>query len=398
MIPILFDHFATDFSSNGLGRLEEAVSCTVREVVNGEYELEMQYPMSGRLFQRMLNGGIVLATHDHNGDAQPFDLYAYEAPINGVVTFHAHHVSYRLSNLICGGPTDTISGATPEQVFASVVRAAQTPVHFAFEDYTGYRPQPYVWASYDGYISARDAFLNGYKADDPDLGTQALFRIFPGEFVWDVWTVKYYRRRGSNRGVQIRYGKNMTELTRERSTDGLVTVVYPYWYGGDAPWIYGNPVKSPYAETILTEWDSAGEQMETPDGEPYFFAAADERAYWLDLSGQFQTTPTGPEVDQAARDWLSKNAAWRAYDNITIKFLDLYNSPEYADFAGLETCCLGDYVDVFYQALGLAAEGVEIVSLTYDVLRDVALEMELGDVKPSYADLILKTIAAGGKS
>ena len=69
MIPVLFDHFETDFTTNGLGRLDEAISCTVKEVINSEYELEMQYPISGKLFQRMVTyGGIICATHDHNLD------------------------------------------------------------------------------------------------------------------------------------------------------------------------------------------------------------------------------------------------------------------------------------------------------------------------------------------
>lgn len=55
MVPILFDKSATTWTTNGLGRLSEAISCKVTEERNGEYELEMQYPVSGPLFKYLLN-------------------------------------------------------------------------------------------------------------------------------------------------------------------------------------------------------------------------------------------------------------------------------------------------------------------------------------------------------
>ena len=35
MLPVLFDKTAQDFSTEGLGRLADAISCTVREKLNG---------------------------------------------------------------------------------------------------------------------------------------------------------------------------------------------------------------------------------------------------------------------------------------------------------------------------------------------------------------------------
>jgi phage-related protein len=41
MIPILYDKDETEFKTNGLGRLSDAISCIVTEERNGIYELEM---------------------------------------------------------------------------------------------------------------------------------------------------------------------------------------------------------------------------------------------------------------------------------------------------------------------------------------------------------------------
>ena len=47
MNPILFAAGATTFTTNGLGRMADAISCTVEEERNGVYELEMKYPIDG---------------------------------------------------------------------------------------------------------------------------------------------------------------------------------------------------------------------------------------------------------------------------------------------------------------------------------------------------------------
>ena len=100
MIPILFESTETVFTHNGIGRLVDCISCKVTEERNGIYELEMRYPMTGKYFNDLMNLGIVGVIHDDNHDIQPFDIYKVTEPIDGVVTVNAHHISYRLNNII----------------------------------------------------------------------------------------------------------------------------------------------------------------------------------------------------------------------------------------------------------------------------------------------------------
>lgn len=48
MIPILYRQEETLFQGQGLGRLASALSCVVTEERNGQYELEMEYPVDGQ--------------------------------------------------------------------------------------------------------------------------------------------------------------------------------------------------------------------------------------------------------------------------------------------------------------------------------------------------------------
>ena len=406
MIPILYDHSEKDFTSEGVGRLAECVSCRVTEEVNGEYECEFEYPVSGEHFQRLVNyGGIIAATHDHGGDAQPFDIYAYEAPIEGVVTFHAHHVSYRLSNLIVGGTNANpagLAGATPAQVFDQIPAKARTPVEFTFKDFSDYIAQPGRNFGCGGYASVRDAFFSKFRRSDSTTNTKALVEVFPGEFVFDRFDVFFYQRRGSNRGVQIRYGKNMEAVTREHAEGDLISAVFPYWIGQPAegvpspPVVLGGEVVSPHCAVNLAPWEYAlnGYSMEvTPGSEPYYFGAADIRAAAVNFSSQFAEQPTVAQLEQAALDWMEANASWKPYDNITVSFIDLYG-----ELGDLERCAVGDLVDVYHSALGIVVQDVEIVRGVYNTLVERFEEMELGDAKISYAQTIIETMQGGIKA
>lgn len=148
MIPILYSHDETNFTSNGVGRLSECLTCTVTEGVNGIYECEITYPITGKYFNDLINGpdgsnlGIIAVTHDHNGDVQPFDIYKFSAPINGIVTFNARHISYRLINQIVGY-ADGESVTNTSYLFTSVLSGRGTVVfptgqHFSFVDHANY--------------------------------------------------------------------------------------------------------------------------------------------------------------------------------------------------------------------------------------------------------------------
>ena len=86
---------------------------------------------------------------------------------------------------------------------------------------------------------------------------------------------------------------------------------------------------------------------------------------------------------------MSKNSTWRPNDNITVQFADLYASPDYENIKALEKCAVGDLVSVYYADLGIVAEGVEIMSGTYDVLAEQFISMELNTIRTTLAQLII---------
>ena len=75
MIPILYPATETEFETNGLGALSDVSSCVVTEERNGSYELEMQYPVSGRHYSDIALDTIIYAQPADGKDPQPFQIY-----------------------------------------------------------------------------------------------------------------------------------------------------------------------------------------------------------------------------------------------------------------------------------------------------------------------------------
>ena len=99
MIPKLFSATATRFTSNGLGRLSDAVECTVTEERNGPYELFMRYPITGKHYADISISKIIYAVPADGKSGQPFRIYRIEKPLNGIVSIYAEHISYQLNHI-----------------------------------------------------------------------------------------------------------------------------------------------------------------------------------------------------------------------------------------------------------------------------------------------------------
>ena len=68
MKPILFSENSTSFTTNGIGRLSDAISCTVTEERNGLYELEMEYPIDGQHYSDIAIRSIIAAVPCDGGN------------------------------------------------------------------------------------------------------------------------------------------------------------------------------------------------------------------------------------------------------------------------------------------------------------------------------------------
>ena len=75
MIPCLYTETETAFTTNGIGKLCDTLSCYVTEKRNGSYELKMTYSASGLHAEDLVEGNIILAKPSERATYQPFRIY-----------------------------------------------------------------------------------------------------------------------------------------------------------------------------------------------------------------------------------------------------------------------------------------------------------------------------------
>lgn len=349
MIPILFPSDATDFSTQGLGALSAAISCTVTEERNGMYELELVYPMLGVHFAEIQDRCQIYAIPSPYRDPQPFRIYRHTKPMGGKVTFYAQHISYDL----LGIPLNPCSAGSAAAAMVALQGNAAISSPFSF-----WTDKSTV-AEWSVKVPAASRSVLGGQ-------TGSILDVYGGEYEWDGYTVKLHQERGRDNGVVIRYGKNLNDLEQDRNISSVVTGIYPYWsdINGENLVVCDPPI------------------IQAPG--TYDFT----RVIPVDFSADFDEAPTQDQLKSQAETYVVANQIGVPKVSITVSFVQLEQAMGYEDLRLLEKVDLCDTVTVQYEALGVDAKA-KVIRIETDVLRERYNEVELGDAKSTLADTII---------
>lgn len=394
MIPILFPANATTFTTNGLGRLPDAVECTVSEERNGPYELFMRYPITGRHYSDIAISRIICAVPADGRAAQPFRIYRMEKPLNGIVSIYAEHISYQLNHI----PVMPFAATSCAQALTQMVAQSAQANPFT------------VWTDKEttGNFTVTEprefrALLGGTQGSILDVYGK-------GEYEFDGYTVKLHLNRGIDTGVVLRYGKNITDLKQDENIETTITGVCPFWKDQTS----GTTVTLPeYAV-----WSSTAANF------PY------KRTAVVDFSSDFQEEPTVEQLRQRANKYIEDNdigipkvsldvefvPLWQmegvstgnptrtlmlpatvdgdtllnlggSVSGDTVTLSDAYWDITFDDYKVLERLHLCDTLTVRYDALGVDATA-KIVKTVYNVLADRYDSLEVGDARTNLAHQI----------
>lgn len=352
MIPILYEATETRFVSNGLGRLSAATSCFVKEERNGEYELEMQYPIAGPLFGELQESRIISAVPADGKERQPFRIYRITKGINGIAIINAEHISYQLSLV----PVMPFTATTaPEAVIKLKANATEAIPFDLWTDIT-------TEANYTQRIpKSFRACLGGSQGSFLDT--------YGGEFEWDNWTVKIHASRGLNKGVTIRYGKNLTDLEQEENIQDTYTGIVPYWYKEET-------------ETLVTLPEKVV-MSDNADRFPF------HRVLPHDFTSNFEQEPSAEALRTAAQNYVRNNNIGIPKVSLDVSFVALWQTDEYKDRANQERINLCDTVTVVFEELGVSSTA-KVIETKYNVLLDRYESIKIGEAKSSFADTFVK--------
>lgn len=350
MTPILLKADA----KTKIGWLSECTECEVTEERNGVYELELVYPIGATHANDIVTDCYIKAKPNQASANQLFHIYKVSKPINGEFTVYAEHVSYILS----GYPVPTVSASGNAQVaINAILTAAKNQIGKA-TGFTAATTDITLSSSINlSNVSARAA-LGGVQG--------SVLYTYGGEYEFDNYTIKLHKSRGKDNGVRIAYGKNMTELKCDVDMSASYTGIFGYFKTDDIN------LTSSYNVT-----NSSG---------------ISTRILVRDFSSAFgENTPTQSLLDAAVKKYAEDNDINSIKASVTVSFVNLAQSPEYANIAPLEAVNLCDTVKIYHKELGVNIKA-KVIKTVYDTIAEKYTKIELGSARTDMSSIISQTV------
>ena len=360
MIPILYAASETDFTTNGIGLLADAVSCTVTEERNGAYEATLIYPAKGHLAEYIAEDAIIKAKANDTDEPQLFRIYKSGKQIGSNTTWNAEHISYELT----GNPVErfSISGVNAEQALNRLLAAAVFKHKYtAASDIATINK-----TSIADVVSVRKA-LGGVEG--------SILDTWGGEYHFNNYRIELLKARGTDNGVTIEYGKNLTDAKQERNIANIVTAIFPY-----------------------AKYTPEGEESEvyvSLKEKTLVHAGAADYAYKrceiVDFSSEWEsgTIITEDMLRAKAEAYLEKIST-EPDINITLSYAQLKKTKDYKNIQVMESVALCDTVTVRIDKLQIEATA-KIVKAKYDSLKERYDTMEIGSVRTNLTKQLTAT-------
>jgi len=329
--------------SNGLGRLN-AQRCVVTEERNGMYEAELTVFIDDEHFSS-LSVGSVLKLMTNEG-MQMFRVYQITKPMNGVCTVYAHHITYDLAKAavlpFSATGASTVMNGLVSHLVSTYEFSISTDIVNPTSTFTLTEPKYF-----------REC-LGGYQGSVLD--------VFGGEYEWDNLTVRLLAHRGSDNGVQIRYGKNLTDIQQETNIESMYNAVLGY-------------------ATVDDTTTTGTLQMVTQTSAP--------KTLIIDFSDDFDEdeTVTVAKLNTLAQNYIQNHDLTTPKVSIDVSFVALASTDQYKDIAPLEHVKLCDTVHVLFEKLGVNATA-KVIKTEYDSLNERLLSVEVGDAKSNMNSVI----------
>lgn len=349
MIPVLFPAAETAFSD--VSRvLTDTVKCTVRQAVRGYDELSLQYPMIGAHFAELVPDALILAKPNAYTRAQPYRIYNISRPVNGLVTVSARHIAYDGRGI----PIKPFKATTASDAASKLKTNAAVTCPFNLTTD--------INKTKDMEVTVPKT-LRELVATDKDswLGT------YGGGLVFDFYTISLLQNPGSDRGVTIRYGVDLTDAQQEENIADMITGVLPFWQGN----------QETVTPSQTADVDDTIEQTEVTIVGTVQRAAGTfpvEKIKPLDLSEYWDEPPSAAQLNSMANDWMSANKVGVPVVSLRVSYAALGQDVR-----------LYDTVRVEFPLLGISTAS-SVSAAEFDVLREICTNVEIGDVQTQITD------------
>jgi phage minor structural protein len=344
VVPLLIPKLYSADAFTFIDLLRDCTVCRVTEELNGSYELTAELPQTAENIANVLPGRYISAKPCDGGTAQLFRIYSVEKNLAGRLVIDAEHISYLLNAY----PVDASSGTGLSCTAAmNLLLSRATAILGHDHGFTCWSNSTFQTALDLHAVSVR-AGLGGTQG--------SVLQKFRVEYEWDGKIVRGWSRRGTDNGVKIAYKKNLTGLTASTSVDESYSGLFPFAKMDDAYVILPEKVLTVNAPGLA------------------------ERYLVKDFSQELQGGGSEDDLRLAAQAWLNRNDIAAPALTLNVRFIDLSQSPEYAEYRDLERVKMGDTVHVRHEPLGISADA-RVTKTVYNSLTEQYDNITVGRVK-----------------
>ncbi len=342
-----------NFDNNGLGFLTECLSANVVEELNGEYCLNITYPLNSSLNDYLVVGNII-KTDVGDNNYQLFRISQVKKDFK-TISIYARHIYYDLlDNFIEDSAPTNLDCASAAKWLLD-----RAELKTKFE----------VYSDAIGLHSARYVRRNPVECFMGNIDN-SLVNLYNVEIERDNYLIKFLKHRGNNKNVKLIIGKNIKDININIDISSLFTKIMPLGYDGlMLPEKYVNsPLINDYPTPKIGKYEFSNIKYDPEDEDAYHTLEEAYQALRNETNLLFVAGIDKPVI------------------NIKIDWLELSKTKEYYEkYNFLEKVSLGDTITA--EILGLSFE-TRVIKTTYNILTKQIDTFEIGTFKPTFQSTI----------
>lgn len=347
MIPILYSKTVTNFVGNGIGLLYDIDSCQCTEKLNDSYELSIKMPTVSRYVNIIDVDQIVFVKPNYEDPPQAFRIYSVDKSSEEQVTISAAHIAYDTSGIPILPFTSENLDSAIDSINNNQKVLSKSPFVINSEVSAEGKMEVKTPTSFRSLLGGSDTSIT---------------KIYKVDCCYNNYTINFIKRRGKNRGICFRYGKNIASFDQTIDSQKTYSAVLGYWKKSGSEdqndqIIYGNIIQ---CEGVF----------------PY------DKIYLLDTTSNVKTEnnadATVDQIDEYVEKYIEENAPGLFSNTIKI---------DYTKDDDKIKVCVGDVVGILYTPYNVDTVA-RCTSVTFDCLAEKNVSIEVGTEEKDIANII----------
>lgn len=354
----LFSHTETDFTHNGIHVLDDIAlgdTCILSNGINEVYSLEMEVSIYNNSKWKDIESEMILKVPTPKGE----QLFRIKEVVKGFSTIkiYGKHIFFDLENNFI---LDTnIVKKDGRSAIAQILGAMTNNMVNSFHGTSDI-------SNFNNSRLVRKNVVTALIGDD----NNSFLNRWGGELELNNFNFSINERIGSDRGFQIRYGKNATGYEGNINTYNLCTRIVPVGFDGlmleGTKWVDSpNIAKYPQIYTYEVKFEDIKVKENEDDEEGYSTIEEAREA-----------------LREAAVNYFTATKCDLPSFSAVVNFITLRNTEEFKNVKALETVALGDNVSIYLSNIDVNASS-RVVREKWNFFTKKHVELEIGEIKPN---------------